>query len=269
MATNNNVDGPLGTNGMQVVGVTSGNGVQIGPIFTPTGDPNSGQMLVGDGSTTVVFPVPSLYDYKVFEADSGESTGLALRDSITASNDNNRIFGYGNSVSNFTVPNDYVPGSGSSSTGTNLIAIPFNIYKSTTFTKIGMSVTTGAASSQIRLGIYNANNYGGAPGTLVLDAGTIDSSTTGDKTITISQTLYGKYHLVFIANIAAIVRTLGTVSPSDVNAWIGTGSITTTNSNSSYSISPSTYFSALPSSFSYPFTSAPSSLSNYLIYLQV
>lgn len=56
-----------------------------------------------------------------------------------------------------------------------------------TITAIGIDVTTAAASSVVRLGLYADNN--GVPDALILDAGTVDSSTTGAKAIAISQTV--------------------------------------------------------------------------------
>lgn len=63
---------------------------------------------------------------------------------------------------------------------------PVYIPERTTFTRIGIEVTTGVASTTIRLGIYSDSVAGAA---LVLDAGTVDSSITGEKEITISQSL--------------------------------------------------------------------------------
>lgn len=72
-------------------------------------------------------------------------------------------------------------------------AVRFDVGATTTFTRIGLEVTTAAASNVFRLGIRN-DNGNGYPGALVLDAGTIDASTTGFKEITISQILTpGRY----------------------------------------------------------------------------
>lgn len=64
----------------------------------------------------------------------------------------------------------------------------------TTYTRIGVNVSTAVASTTVRLGIYKENS---GPGALVVDGGTIDSSTTGDKEATISAALdAGLYWLV-------------------------------------------------------------------------
>lgn len=55
--------------------------------------------------------------------------------------------------------------------------------------RIGVGITgAGGAGAVARLGIRNAL-ADGTPGTLILDAGTVDASSTGDKEITISQAL--------------------------------------------------------------------------------
>ncbi|MGZ6852658.1 MAG: hypothetical protein ACXVGB_00590 [Mycobacteriaceae bacterium] len=65
---------------------------------------------------------------------------------------------------------------------------PFWVPAAQTFDRIGCQVTTGAASALVRLLIYadSSDLPSGAP---LLDAGTIDASTTGYKEITISQAL--------------------------------------------------------------------------------
>lgn len=60
------------------------------------------------------------------------------------------------------------------------------IAESCTLDRIGIEVTAGAASSTVRLGLYAAG-ADGKPGTLLVDAGTVDTSTTGVKEATISQ----------------------------------------------------------------------------------
>lgn len=54
--------------------------------------------------------------------------------------------------------------------------------------RLAVKVNTLAAASTVRLGIYSDTGTA-APGALVLDAGTIDSTATGVKQITVSLTL--------------------------------------------------------------------------------
>lgn len=71
----------------------------------------------------------------------------------------------------------------------HLIYIP----ATTTFDRIACEVTSaGSAGSVTRLGIYNNDN--GAPGSLVLDAGTVATTSTGVQTITINQQLTRKWY---------------------------------------------------------------------------
>lgn len=89
--------------------------------------------------------------------------------------------------------------SGTTATVNNeLLAIGLPVLTSTTFDRIGCEVTTAAASSTIRLGIYADN--GGKPGALIVDGGTVDSSSISVKEVVINQTLAaGTYWLAFCA----------------------------------------------------------------------
>jgi len=81
----------------------------------------------------------------------------------------------------------------------------FTVAETETFTRIGIEVQT-AVSGNARLGIYNFVD--GVPTTLVADLGTVSTSTTGEKEITISQALTaGIYVLAVIAdNASALFR---------------------------------------------------------------
>ena len=82
--------------------------------------------------------------------------------------------------------------------------MPMHIATKTTFTKIGVEVTTAVAGN-MRLGIYNAAN--GVPTSLVVDAGVVASGTTGVKELTISQSLEeGNYYLCLVASAAPTIN---------------------------------------------------------------
>lgn len=81
--------------------------------------------------------------------------------------------------------------SSASAVSDRIIAIPFYFPGSATVNRIGLTITTAQASSNVRLIIYADNN--GLPGDVILDCGEIDSSSTGDKEITISQALDGRF----------------------------------------------------------------------------
>ncbi len=82
-----------------------------------------------------------------------------------------------------------------------IVVRPTEIYSSIQIDRIGTNIATLGASSTVRLGIYQIRT--GAAATfadLILDAGTVDSSTTGDKEITIAQALDpGIYLFVAVA----------------------------------------------------------------------
>jgi hypothetical protein len=102
-------------------------------------------------------------------------------------------------------------------TSGRMYAIPFLVPKTITVDRIGINVTTLVASGLIRLGIYNDSN--GEPGSRLLDAGAVDTSTTGVKSVTISQQLVGGslYWLVMLPNNSTnVVRAAAVAGILDV-----------------------------------------------------
>ena len=82
----------------------------------------------------------------------------------------------------------------------SLRAFPLYVPKLSRFDRIAVRVTTAATGTtpRVRLGIYkdNGNVY---PGSLTLDAGELDVSTTGVKELTINTTLTeGLYWIVLV-----------------------------------------------------------------------
>jgi hypothetical protein len=101
---------------------------------------------------------------------------------------------------------------------TELLCHPIMFNHDVTIDRIGMYVSTaGAASATLRMGIYNSR-ADGLPGTVLLDAGTVETGTTsGQKLITVSQALR-----------AGVVYWLAySCSAADVKGW---GSAETPNS---------------------------------------
>lgn len=117
----------------------------------------------------------------------------------------------------------------------------------TTFDRIGLEVTTGAATAVMRLGIrYDS---GGLPATLLLDAGTIDATGAAYAEITISQLLTpGRWWVTATCQGNSGVQVRG--RPND--NFIGQ-SITSTINNVSYAVTGHT--TTLPAAFG---TLAPS-----------
>ena len=110
--------------------------------------------------------------------------------------------------------------SGSTYTLNRTYLWPLFIQESITIDRIGVEAAGANASTTWRIGIYNSDSNG-VPSTVLLDAGTVDTSTTGLKTITISQTLSAG--LYFIAgcwqggsvspNMRSLLATSGNYSP--------------------------------------------------------
>lgn len=77
--------------------------------------------------------------------------------------------------------------------------IPLPIADRTAVDRIACEVTSaGTTGAVVRLGIYEDNGENN-PGALLVDAGTVDATTTGVKELTISQTLEpGLYWLVAV-----------------------------------------------------------------------
>jgi hypothetical protein len=100
-----------------------------------------------------------------------------------------------------------------------LYAIPFVCPKAITLDRIGINVTTLKAGAA-RLGIYA--DAGGVrtcyPGTLLLDAGTVDTGTVGVKSININQALTGNtlYWLVIVPNVAPSVNSIMGAAMSNI-----------------------------------------------------
>lgn len=92
----------------------------------------------------------------------------------------------------------------------------FPVGETQSFDRIGLQVTSGVASSVIRLGVYNSDDDG-FPSTVNVDAGTVDSSTTGNKDATINITLTpGLYWIASCLQVAAGVSAkMGNVGISD------------------------------------------------------
>lgn len=101
-----------------------------------------------------------------------------------------------------SIPIDQTDGGGGLTTGTAEFAPFFVTGGSQSFDRIACNVgTAGSASSVIRLGVYRAHATTGMPDAMVFDAGTVAADSTGDKIVTISQTLTpGFYWLVMVTN---------------------------------------------------------------------
>ena len=130
-------------------------------------------------------------------------------------------------------------------TANRIYAHPFYVPKTITLDRIAVNVTTLVASGKCRLGIYSDNNC--EPGTLLLDAGEVDTSATGVKSLTINQQLTENnlYWLVFVSNSAthvvrgAPVASILVVLGFDNN--LGTAGVKAFYATQTYGALPSTF----------------------------
>jgi hypothetical protein len=78
-----------------------------------------------------------------------------------------------------------------------MYAIPFIVDSLISVDRIGITVNTADSTGSVRLGVYESS--AGLPSSLLIDAGTVSITTTGNKEITISQTLLpGLYFLAAV-----------------------------------------------------------------------
>lgn len=112
-------------------------------------------------------------------------------------------------------PSSHGPGRGTTANITPVLnthyATPFYVPNAMTIDRIGVNVATAVAATLARLGIYTMG-ADGLPGTLLLDAGTVDTATTGFKELTVSQALSKAWYFTVLAG------NNGTVAFSAVNA---------------------------------------------------
>lgn len=124
--------------------------------------------------------------------------------------------------------------------------VPVYIPARTTITKLGFQVTTAASAGGLaRLGIYRAQN--GAPSDLIIDAGTVATTTTGAKEITINTRLdSGTYFIAANFNIACSVN-FHSGAAAQRTAMYGQSTPTTTGAGLENATYIAAAFAAFPS----------------------
>lgn len=101
--------------------------------------------------------------------------------------------------------------------------IPFYVTETATFDRMGISVSTGQASTNGRLAIY-ADDGHGQPGALVLDAGTVVTTATAAVEATINQQLTpGLYWLACVTQGGTTQPTLYATNAPTIH--VGAGSL--------------------------------------------
>jgi hypothetical protein len=142
----------------------------------------------------------------------------------------------------------FATGSNSSSSLSlnRLYVRPFWVATRRAFDRIAIQVSSaGTTGAVLRLGIYSPG--GGTPGSLLLDAGTVASTSTGTKAATISQTLDpGIYWVAVVAQVAAC----GVVSfPATATPWAPHWTVAPPNGAQNPAKSMDSQSGALPSTF--------------------
>ena len=134
-----------------------------------------------------------------------------------------------------------------------LYAVPIEIRTPTTFTKIGINVTTGATGSPVWAGSAFTRIRRACQAALVVDAGEVDVTTIAAVEATISKTLFGRYWLAVIFESATSLQiTLQSSASTNVGDYGAEGPIGGANvlrPTVTYGPLPSTYPSVTSASF--------------------
>jgi hypothetical protein len=188
------VQGPAGATG--ATGATGAQGssgvVTVNAPLTNAGTSSAANLSVSTGTTSAV-GVLQLTD----SVSSTSTTTAATANAVKIANDNanTRLLKYATPWNiNYRSGYYYEPMIGATlatatQTKNRLLFTPLFISQSITIDRIGAEVVSGGvAGTTYRLGIYSSNSND-EPSALLLDAGTIDTSTTGLKQNTVSLTL--------------------------------------------------------------------------------
>lgn len=109
--------------------------------------------------------------------------------------------------------------------------VPFSVGIATSFTYAGLEVTTAASGATMRLGLFTSTDYGMTL-TLHSDWGTIDCSTTGEKSIAISPTLTLPPATYWLASLARGAQaTFRSRYINQAPSWVG---VSSTGNNTHY-----------------------------------
>jgi len=241
----NSINSISGTDG--IIDSTSGNNVST--AITKKGD-----LLVGKSLSSSQTRVPVGTNNFVFISDPTKPNGMGWSASGTGNWTSRGIYGpYSSGGNGSLMPVTFSSTGGTSFlTANRLLCFPFFIDRAWAFSKMSMTCNNLAASSVLRMGLYDATGTAGYPGNLIVDAGTIDTSTIGTKTNTFTDEiyLYGRYWCVCISDGAPGMASLGAAVSEFAQAVGRPNFSTTTTPSHLVKDSVSSYVSALPSSLS-------------------
>ena len=200
-----------------------------------------GDLLVGTAADTVG-RLAAGTDGHVLTADSAQASGVKWAAASGGGGTDYKVGAYPTTGRWYRAPTFGPVGANLTMTLNRLYLVPFRLASGVTFDRIGCDVATvGSAGAVLRLGIWQADGTGSVPGTLVLDAGTVQADTgTGSRTITISQALSaGVYWLGVVNQTASGVLLRATVEYdpllpyfSGANAITGTEAAASVYANS-------------------------------------
>ena len=149
--------------------------------------------------------------------------------------------------------NANVLGTGSAITANRIYAVPYISGRGGTLDRITFRVTGSAASSTMRMGIYTNNADDTIyPGNLLADLGTVATTSTGMKAITISRALSASqlYWLVFVNDHGP---SISYIPAADCTQLLGVDASSTTTfdtlKNRNTHIRATFTYAALPSTF--------------------
>ena len=133
-----------------------------------------------------------------------------------------------------------------------IVAVPGVFGEEKTWNRIGMNIGTGNAGAVARLGLYADNNGVPSGGSLIVDAGEIDASGTGELEKEISQSLAANVRHWRAALISGSVATAWGIAYDTSAAW-GLASFLLGASGDAtsffFSYSAAQSYGALPSTF--------------------
>lgn len=141
-----------------------------------------------------------------------------------------------------------------------LYLVPFSVSRTTTYDRVAIEVTTGAAGN-VRLGIYGpfTGNFASLP--LVVDAGTLTTNAAAVKAITISQQLTPGWY--FVAAVFDATPTLRAFTASAAQAPFGVSNLGSGN------LDTQTYYAFTYGTLPSPSTTTPTFISQNVIFAGV